>query len=82
MYTVEFQASIENGVVHIPEQYKEIQNTTKATFIVMYNNTKVEKKQNSISDELDELFANSNNKVEATMDLVSNTDEMVTDGIL
>jgi hypothetical protein len=44
MYAVEFQASIENGVVHIPSQYKEIQNTTKATFIVMYNNPKVEKK--------------------------------------
>ena len=35
MYAVEFQASIENGIVHIPLQYQEIHNTTKATFIVM-----------------------------------------------
>ena len=83
MYAVEFQAPIENGIVHIPRQYQEIQNTTKATFVVMYNdsiNNTV--KQNSIENELDELFANSNNKVQVTMDLATNTDEMVNDGIL
>jgi len=58
MYAVEFQAPIENGIVHIPKQYHEIQNNTKATFVVMYNSDKINPKQNSINDELDELFAN------------------------
>ena len=95
MYAVEFQAPIENGVVHIPKQYQELQDTKKATFVVMYNSEKVTtkvansnceanfpQKQNSISDELDELFANSNNQVQATMELATNTNEMINDGIL
>ena len=83
MYAVEFQASIENGIVHIPQQYQEIHNTTKATFVVMYNSSVNNiVKQNSVEDELDELFANSNNKVQVTMDLATNTDEMINDGIL
>jgi hypothetical protein len=82
MYAVEFQAPIENGIVHIPTQYQEIQNNTKATFVVMYNSDKITTKQNSINDELDELFANSNNKVQVTMELATNTDEMINDGIL
>ena len=36
MYAVEFEAPIENGIVHIPKQYQDIQDTKKATFIVMY----------------------------------------------
>ena len=36
MYAVEFQAPIENGIVHIPKQYQEIQDNAKATFVVMY----------------------------------------------
>ncbi len=83
MYAVEFQAPIENGIVHIPQQYQEIQNTTKATFVVMYNNSVNNTvKQDNIADELDELFANSNNKVQVTMDLATNTDAMINDGIL
>ena len=82
MYAVEFQAPIENGIVHIPKQYHEILDRKKATLVVMYNSDKVTTKQNSISDELDELFANSNNQVQVTMDLATNTDEMINDGIL
>ena len=82
MYAVEFQAPIENGIVHIPKQYQEIQDNKKATFVVMYNYDKVDTKQNSINDELDELFANSNNKVQVTMELATNTTEMINDGIL
>jgi len=40
------------------------------------------RKQNSINDELDELFANSNNQVQVTMELATNTNEMINDGIL
>ncbi len=82
MYAVEFQAPIENGIVHIPTEYQEIQNNTKATFVVMYDSEKVTSKQNNINDELDELFANSNNQVQVTMELATNTTEMSTDGIL
>jgi len=82
MYAVEFQAPIENGIVRIPRQYQEIHNTAKATFVVMYNSDKINVRQNNVTDELDELFANSNNKIQVTMDLATNTDEMVTDGIL
>jgi len=95
MYAVEFQAPIENGIVHIPKEYKEIQDNKKATFVVMYNSEKTTtkvansdceanfpRKQNNINDELDELFANSNNKVQVTMELATNTDEMTNDGIL
>jgi len=81
MYAVEFQAPIENGIVHIPKQYQEILDQKKATFVVMYDADKVTTKENSISDELDELFANSNNKVQVTMDLATNTDEMINEHI-
>ena len=80
MYAVEFQAPIENGIVHIPQQYKELQHNKKATFIVMYESETTD--VNSIEDELDELFDNSNNKVKVTMSLATNTENMATDGIL
>ena len=37
MQAVEFEASIENGIVHIPKKYKELQHSIKATFVVMYD---------------------------------------------
>nr|MBL0721955.1 hypothetical protein [Sulfurovaceae bacterium] len=82
MYAVKFQAPIENGVVHIPKEYQEIQNNTQATFVVMYHQDKIIQNAKSIHNELDELFSNSNNKVMATMELATNIDEMVLDGIL
>ena len=85
MYAVEFQAPIKNGVVHIPKQYQQLQDTKKATFVVMYeseNKVNAPIKQNNINDELDELFANSNNKVQVTMELATNIDDMVLNGIL
>jgi len=82
MYAIEFQARIENGVVHIPKKYKELQQNMKATFVVMYEDSMASKKQTDISDELDLLFSKSNNKIKATMELATNTDEMINDGIL
>jgi hypothetical protein len=35
MYAVEFETHINNGVVHIPSHYKELQNSKKAKVIVM-----------------------------------------------
>jgi len=48
----------------------------------MYHQDNIQKEQKNINDELDELFANSNNKVQVTMELATNTDEMINDGIL
>ena len=82
MYAVEFQAPIENGVVRIPKEYKDLQDNLKARFVVMYDFDKVVIKPQNINNELDELFSNSNNKIQATMELATNTDEMINDGIL
>ncbi len=86
MYAVEFQAPIENGIVHIPKEYKDLLSNTKATFVAMYDSVN---KQNTINnkskkqlDEFDRLVAQSNNKVMATMELATNIDDMVLDGIL
>ncbi|MEA3383614.1 MAG: hypothetical protein U9Q20_02925 [Campylobacterota bacterium] len=87
MYAVEFEAPIENGIVHIPQQYQELQQTSNARFVVMYhdsvNNTT--KKDDDVKSQLEEfrrLRSQSNNKVMATMDLVTNTDaEMADDGL-
>ena len=42
MYAVEFKAPIENGVVHIPKEYKDLQQNVEATFVVMYEENKNE----------------------------------------
>ncbi|MEA3314648.1 MAG: hypothetical protein U9Q30_02165 [Campylobacterota bacterium] len=86
MYAVEFQAPIENGIVHIPKEYKDIQYSKKATFVVMYenvnNNSIINDKTQEQLDEFDRLVAQSDNKVTATMELATNIDDMVLDGIL
>jgi len=38
MYAVEFEAPIENGIVHIPQEYIDLQTNLKAKFIVIYDN--------------------------------------------
>ncbi len=86
MYAVEFQAPIENGVVHIPKEYKDLLSNTKATFIAMYdsvnNNDTIDNKTQKQLDEFDRLVEQSDNKVTATMELATNIDDMVLDGIL
>lgn len=87
MYAVEFEAPIENGIVHIPQQYHELQQTPKARFVVMYTNSvnNTIKEDNEVQFQLKEfrrLRSQSNNKVMATMDLLSNIDnEMCDDGL-
>ena len=79
MYAVEFQAPIKNGVVHIPKQYQEIQDTRKATFVVMYESVNNTNKKDIVKSQLEEfhrLRDKSNNKIQATMELVTNTDEI------
>jgi len=86
MYAVEFQAPIENGVVHIPKEYKDLLSNTKATFVAMYdsvnNQNTINNKTQKQLDEFDRLIAQSDNKVMATMELATNIDDMVLDGIL
>ncbi len=38
MYAVEFQAVIENGIVHIPKKYKDLQEKREVKFFIMYDN--------------------------------------------
>ena len=55
MYAVEFEAPIQNGVVYIPKEYKDLQEKSKARFLVIYDdaekkaNIKKNKKMNAIS---------------------------------
>lgn len=81
MQAVKFEAAIQNGTVHIPKQYKALQQQTKATFIVMYEPEKPLDSGNNIEEELDKLFAQSNNSVQVTMKKITQTDEMISDGI-
>jgi hypothetical protein len=43
MYAIEFDASIKDGIVHIPEKYQELQNKKSARFIIMYDYPKTHK---------------------------------------
>ena len=84
MHAVEFQAPIENGVVHIPKEYREILDSKRATFIVMYNTANDINRDEIIQSQLDEFYKlrdRSNNKIKATMKLVTNIDEMIDDGV-
>jgi hypothetical protein len=82
MQAVEFEAAIQNGTVHIPKQYKALQQQTKATFIVMYEpEEKPLDYGNNVEEELDKLFAQSNNSVQVTMKNITQTDGMISDGI-
>jgi len=86
MYAVEFQAPVENGIVHIPQQYQELQQNPKVRFVAMYesvNNTNpIDSETKKQLDEFDRLTSQSNNKVMATMELSTNIDDLVLDGIL
>jgi len=83
MNAIEFEASIENGVVHIPKEYQELYKTQKAKFIVIYDNSV--KQENITQDKLNEfhrLIKKSNNQIMLTDKLAIDTDEMIKDGLL
>ena len=82
MQAVEFEATIENGMVQIPKKYQALQNNIKATFVVMYDNMKAPSDKQKITQELDMLFSQSNNKTQVTMEQATQTDGMMDDGIL
>ena len=82
MQAVEFEATIKNGVVHIPKQYKALQQNIKATFVVMYETMKSNTHKTDIDKELDMLFGQSDNKIKVTMQNAIQTEGMMDDGIL
>lgn len=38
MYAIDFEATIENGMVRIPKKYKDLQDKRKVKFFIMYDN--------------------------------------------
>jgi len=86
MYAIEFEAPIKNGIVHIPQQYQELQQNPKVKFIAIYENLNnsniIDNKTKKQLDEFDRLTSQSDNKVMATMELATNIDDLVLDGIL
>ena len=86
MYAVEFEAPVENGIVHIPQQYKELQQNPKVKFIAMYESVNsadsIDIKTKKQLNEFDRLTSLSSNKLKATMQLATNIDDLVLDGIL
>lgn len=79
MYAVEFQAPIENGIVHIPTQYQDLLSNKKATFVAMYDSVNKQNTDDNTTqkqlDEFERLVSQSNNKVMATMELATNIDD-------
>ena len=49
MYAIEFETSIDNGIVHIPEIYKEILKSKKAKIIVMIDETIEQENQQQLA---------------------------------
>ena len=54
MYAVEFQATIENGIVRIPKKYKDLQEKREVRFFIMYDSndkyrTNTEKRKKKMS---------------------------------
>ncbi len=60
MYAVEFDATIKNGIVYIPEKYQELRNQKTARFIIMYKPPKTynisRDDANERMDSVDQIF--------------------------
>jgi hypothetical protein len=84
MYAVEFEAPIKDGVVYIPKEYQELQQASKAKFVVMMEENKEHIKSDDIQFELEEfrgLREQSQNKTVATMNIVTDIDGLVDDAV-
>ena len=49
MYAIEFETSIDEGIVHIPKKYKALQKSKKAKVIVMIDETPAEENQQELA---------------------------------
>ena len=82
MHAIQFDSMSKDGFIYIPQEYKsEIGNKEKIRLVVMYDMPPRDSK-NSSSDEvrkLDKLFLNSNNEIQATREIIANTDGMCND---
>jgi hypothetical protein len=82
MYAIEFDTTSKDGVIYIPQEYKdELGNRENIRLVVMYDMAPTNN-INKNSDELkylEKLFFNSNNEVSVTKELAINTEGMVDD---
>jgi hypothetical protein len=82
MYAIEFDTTSKDGVIYIPQEYKdELGDRENIRLVVMYD-TLPTNNINKNSDELkylEKLFLNSNNEVLVTKELAINTEDMVDD---
>jgi len=53
MYAVEFEASIKNGIVHMPKEYQEIYNQEKVQIFIISAN----KPKNILEEKKDDFLA-------------------------
>jgi uncharacterized protein YutD len=74
MQTITFNASINNGIVHIPKKLKNIPNNILAQFTMTYITDNTSNNQTK----LQQLFNASDNKIN-TNNAIINTDEMIND---
>ncbi|HIP61861.1 MAG TPA: hypothetical protein EYG98_04825 [Sulfurovum sp.] len=81
MQAIEFETTIDNGIVRIPRKYQDLQTKSHATIIVMYENKQQTDTKQDVLKELDTLFANSDNKVMVTLDRATDTTRMMDDGL-
>ena len=82
MYAVEFNAISKDGVIVIPQEYRdELGNREDIRLVVMYDlpvNNYADKINKEL-ETLEKLFLNSNNEITATKELAINTDGMIND---
>jgi len=82
MYAVEFNAISKDGVIVIPQEYRdELGNREDIRLVVMYDlpvNNYADKMNKEI-ETLEKIFLNSNNEITATKELAINTDGMIND---
>ena len=82
MHAIQFDSMSKDGFIYIPQEYKsEIDNKENIRLVVMYDMPPRDSK-NSSNDELrklERLFLNSNNEIQATREIIANTDGMCND---
>lgn len=82
MHAIQFDSMSKDGFIYIPQEYKsEIDNKENIRLVVMYDIPPRDSK-NSSNDELrklERLFLNSNNEIQATREIIANTDGMCND---
>ncbi len=84
MYAVEFETVSKDGMIYIPPKYRdELGNGKKIRLIVMYEKPLTQQENSSDIEkeleELEELFAKSNNQIIATKENVIDTNELIND---